>query len=90
MNQFVAPTSFMTDTSLRRAKIAIRIVLRIKTVAENNSTSANARTHDLQDAYRSIHLANLLLRRRHRIHTGLVDERRHHRQRVRRHRRAYN
>ena len=34
MNQFVAPTSFMTETSRRLAKMAMRIVLRISTPAE--------------------------------------------------------
>src|ERR1035441_1242946 len=43
MNQLVAPTSFITETSRRREKIAIRIVLRIRTVAESKRTSARER-----------------------------------------------
>ena len=42
MNQLVAPTSFITETSRRRAKIAIRIVFRINTPAESSSTNATA------------------------------------------------
>jgi hypothetical protein len=46
MNQFVAPTSFITDTSRRRAKMAMRMVLRISTAADTKSTSATRRnTH---------------------------------------------
>src|SRR6516162_11542569 len=46
MNQFVAPTSFMTDTSRRRAKMAMRMVLRMRTAAETMSTTAMERqTH---------------------------------------------
>ena len=40
MNQFVAPTSFITPTSRRRAKIAIRIAFRISTSDETSSTIA--------------------------------------------------
>jgi hypothetical protein len=40
MNQFVAPTSFITATSRRRAKIAMRMVLRISSAAESSSTPA--------------------------------------------------
>ena len=46
MNQLVAPTSFITDTSRRRAKIAMRMELRIRTAAEMMRTMAMARqTH---------------------------------------------
>ena len=31
MNQFVAPTSFITDTSRRRAKMAMRMVFKMST-----------------------------------------------------------
>ena len=43
MNQLVAPTSFITATSRRRAKIAIRMVLRISTEADARSTRAITR-----------------------------------------------
>ena len=43
MNQFVAPTNFITDTSRRREKMAMRIVLRINTRAEKNNTPASAK-----------------------------------------------
>ncbi len=46
MNQLVAPTSFITDTSRRRAKMAMRMVLRMSTAAETIRTMATARqTH---------------------------------------------
>ena len=46
MNQLVAPTSFITDTSRRRAKMAMRMVLRMSTEADSSSTTATARkTH---------------------------------------------
>ena len=46
MNQLVAPTSFITDTSRRRAKMAMRMVFRMRTAAETMSTMAMARqTH---------------------------------------------
>ena len=46
MNQLVAPTNFMTDTSRRRAKMAIRMVFRMSTEADNRSTTATDRkTH---------------------------------------------
>ena len=46
MNQLVAPTSFITDTSRRRAKMAMRMVLRMSTDADRSSTTATARkTH---------------------------------------------
>ena len=48
MNQLVAPTSFITDTSRRRAKMAMRIVLRISTAAEMISTMATARKAHLR------------------------------------------
>ena len=48
MNQLVAPTSFMTDTSRRRAKMAMRIVFRISTAADTISTMAIARNTHLR------------------------------------------
>ena len=46
MNQLVAPTSFITETSRRRAKMAMRMVFRIRTAAETIRTMAMARqTH---------------------------------------------
>ena len=46
MNQLVAPTSFITETSRRRAKMAMRMVLRMRTDADNRSTTATVRkTH---------------------------------------------
>ena len=46
MNQLVAPTNFITETSRRRAKMAMRMVLRIRTAAEVIRTMAMARqTH---------------------------------------------
>ena len=44
MNQFVAPTSFITETSRRRAKIAMRIVFKMSTPAETMSTRAMIRS----------------------------------------------
>ncbi|MEZ5251328.1 MAG: hypothetical protein R2713_19550 [Ilumatobacteraceae bacterium] len=38
MNQFVAPTSFITSISRRRANIAVRIVFQMSSTAENSST----------------------------------------------------
>ena len=40
-NQFVAPTSFITSTSRRRAKIDRRIVFAIRSTAEIASTSTS-------------------------------------------------
>ncbi len=40
MNQLVAPTSFMTSISRRRANIAMRIVLRMSSRAAPSSTAA--------------------------------------------------
>ena len=62
MNQFVAPTSFMTDTSRRRAKIAMRIVLRMSTPAETMSTRAIDQEDGLEDVDRRLDLVD----RRHR------------------------
>src|SRR6202042_3691163 len=46
MNQLVAPTSFITETSRLRAKMAMRMVLRIRTAADTIRTMAMARqTH---------------------------------------------
>ncbi len=46
MNQLVAPTSFITETSRRRAKMAMRMVLRMSTDADSRSTTATERnTH---------------------------------------------
>ena len=46
MNQLVAPTSFITDTSRRRAKMAMRMVLRMSTDADSSRTTATDRkTH---------------------------------------------
>ncbi len=46
MNQLVAPTSFITETSRRRAKMAMRMVLRISTEADSRRTTATVRkTH---------------------------------------------
>ncbi len=46
MNQFVAPTSFMTATSRLLAKIARRIVFKMRTVADSSRTKASTkRTH---------------------------------------------
>src|SRR5471030_1861555 len=46
MNQFVAPTSFITETSRRRAKMAMRMELRMRTAADTISTTAMPRqTH---------------------------------------------
>ena len=46
MNQLVAPTSFITDTSRRRAKMAMRMVFRMSTAAEISSTTATTmKTH---------------------------------------------
>src|SRR5579862_1838247 len=46
MNQFVAPTSFITATSRLLAKIASLIVFKISTVAERSSTKASTKnTH---------------------------------------------
>ncbi len=39
MNQFVAPTSFITSISRRRANIAVRIVFQISTTATTSSTT---------------------------------------------------
>ncbi len=44
MNQFEAPTSFITATSRRRAKMAIRMVLRISRHAAPRSTRATAQS----------------------------------------------
>src|SRR6202167_6253608 len=41
MNQLVAPTSFITDTSRRRAKIANRMVLMMSTEADSNKMTAS-------------------------------------------------
>ena len=43
MNQFVAPTSFITSISRRRANIATRIVLRMSMSAATSSSTAAAR-----------------------------------------------
>ena len=43
MNQFVAPTSFITSISRRRANIATRIVLRMSMRAATRSSTAAAR-----------------------------------------------
>src|SRR5580658_7771006 len=43
MNQLVAPTSFMTDTSRRRAKMARRMVLMMSTEADNNKITASTK-----------------------------------------------
>ena len=43
MNQLVAPTSFMTDTSRRRAKMASRMVLMMSTEAESNRITASTK-----------------------------------------------
>ena len=46
MNQLVAPTNFITDTSRRRAKMAMRMELRMSTAAETMSTTATpSNTH---------------------------------------------
>ena len=46
MNQLVAPTSFITETSRLRAKMAMRMVFRMSTDADNRSTTATDRkTH---------------------------------------------
>src|ERR1700691_2958058 len=43
MNQLVAPTSFITDTSRRRAKMASRMVLMMSTDADNNKMTASTK-----------------------------------------------
>ena len=43
MNQFVAPTIFMTDTSRRRAKMARRMVFRISTIADSRRIPATTK-----------------------------------------------
>ena len=43
MNQFVAPTSFMTATSRRRLKIAIRMVLTISKTARTSRMAARVK-----------------------------------------------
>ena len=47
MNQLVAPTSFMTSISRRRANIAMRIVLRMSRHAAMSSTDAAPNDADL-------------------------------------------
>ena len=44
MNQFVAPTNFITDTSRRRAKMAMRMEFKIRTAADTMSTTAMPRS----------------------------------------------
>ncbi len=44
MNQSVAPTSFITSISLRRAKIAVRIVFQISRIAASSrNTDSSSR-----------------------------------------------
>ena len=45
MNQLVAPTSFITSTSRRRAKIAMRIVLRMSSDAANSKPTPRPEHH---------------------------------------------
>ena len=49
MNQFVAPTSFITPTSRRREKIASLIVFKMSTAAERTA-SPRYEQHDWEDA----------------------------------------
>jgi hypothetical protein len=49
MNQLVAPTSFITSISRRRANIAVRMVLRMSMPAATRSTTAAIRRADLEE-----------------------------------------
>ena len=75
MNQLVAPTSFITETSRRRAKIAMRIVLRISTRRREQQHRGQGQEDDLQDPDGAVHLADLLLGRGDAVDAGLVRER---------------
>ena len=50
MNQLVAPTSFITDTSRRRAKMAMRMVLRISTRRRQQEHHGHGQEDPLQHA----------------------------------------
>ena len=70
MNQFVAPTSFITETSRRRAKMAMRMELRIRTAAETMRTTATPRKTHFEDVDHLLLGMDLLERRGHRQHPG--------------------
>ena len=62
MNQFVAPTSFMTSISRRREVIAVNVVLRINSTDTMNSTTAATRRPKpmmlvIDSRFRSVSLA---------------------------------
>ena len=63
MNQFVAPTSFITSISRRRANIAMRIVLRMSRPAAANRNRAVPRmtvelSFDKRSIWRTVSYAN--------------------------------
>ena len=59
MNQLVAPTSFMTDTSRRRAKMAIRIVFKISTAGREQQHQRHRHEDPLQDGDGLLHRVDL-------------------------------
>ena len=61
MNQLVAPTSFITSTSRRRAKIESRIVLAISATDANRSSAARPGREDLHESGRRQDLVGVLL-----------------------------
>ena len=79
MNQLVAPTNFMTDTSRRRAKMAMRIELRMRTAAEMIKMTATLKKTHLKTLITDSSVWICSGWFGHRQHAGGPLERRHHR-----------
>ena len=74
MNQFVAPTSFITETSRRRAKMAMRMVFKMSTAADSSSTSATTMKTHWSTVMRLLDGVDRRHRRGHLEHPGLAVE----------------
>ena len=55
MNQLVAPTSFITETSRRRAKMAMRMVFKMSTAADSKQHQRHPHEDPLQDGDHLLH-----------------------------------